>query len=149
MKTSNKQVCISVKYVLIKACQFVNTIATYFIHRKTLNARFVCIDGNCSKEFIKYSNFKMHLFRNHLKRNDTTKLLESVSYNCKCSNSNCNFQRSTIEEIWPHVLQHLADDCMVRCPLNKCKNLQKVYRTTSALKSHFYRNHYSTKIQMQ
>lgn len=111
--------------------------AHQYFHRNTLNARFICAHASCNKEFTKYSNFRMHLFRNH-----SVKKKSSIENIFKCNILTCVYHCNMVKDLSSHMFQHIKDGMTVECPLQNCNAMTTTYSTISKLKSHIYRKHW-------
>lgn len=109
------------------------------LHRNERGVRFVCKNDECGQEFTKYTNFSMHVFRNHSNNDVINKGKEELFI---CNVQGCSFKCHMSRDLLSHTLKnHLLLDSVVNCPHPACKTSNKKFTNTSQFKSHFYRKH--------
>lgn len=107
-------------------------------HKHLPNVVFICLEKKCGRKFKKYINFYMHNYRCHLVRNEP----DNKATQCY----NCGIKLISKSDLSSHVATHIRNGDHVKCPLEKCHNLDIIFRNVSTWRSHLYRKHRELKI---
>lgn len=106
------------------------------LHRNEPWCVFKCGATDCRDTFCSYRAFKAHFYRKHNKDSyvHTTNALTVFT----CNMSMCQHQCRDVKSLTAHLKKHIAEGCVVTCPVKGCDH---TFTIRSSFTAHMSRKH--------